>query len=99
AGRGLPAPPPQDRYADALARTRFGRPRTVFAPGRPDLVQDADGVLAFYYSTSFTAPQLFGDRLDAYERDARELLAARAPSGLFWDWPGDTALIIAAKRA
>jgi SAM-dependent methyltransferase len=35
-----------DRYEDALARTRFGVPRIVFAPGRPDIVRSTDSVVA-----------------------------------------------------
>jgi SAM-dependent methyltransferase len=86
-----------ERYEDALARTRFGKPRVVFAPGRPDVVRDVDGVLAGYLSMSYAAPHLFGDRLDAFEADVRALLTERSPSGLFWDWPGDTEILLAPK--
>lgn len=86
-----------DRYEDALARTRFGRPRSIFCVGRADIVQDIDGVLANYWSTSFAAPHLFGERLHAFEGDLRAELAARSPSGLFWDWPGDTEIFLARK--
>jgi SAM-dependent methyltransferase len=95
AGQGYT--PPFERYADALARTRFGAPRSVFAPGRPDIVRDVDGVLAGYLSTSYAAPHLFGDRLDAFVGDVRALLTERSPSGLFWDWPGDTEILLARK--
>lgn len=70
----------------------------MFAPGRADIVQDADLVLSNYHSTSFAAPHLFGDRLEAFRRDVRAELAARSPSGLFWDWPGDTLILLARKR-
>jgi SAM-dependent methyltransferase len=86
-----------DRWQDALGRTRFGRGRQVFARGRADIVQDADGVLANYLSMSFAAPHLFGDRLPSFEDDVRTLLAERSPAGLFWDWPGDTEIVIATK--
>jgi len=86
-----------DRWQDALGRTQFGRGRQVFAPGRADIVQDSDGVLANYLSMSFAAPHLFGDRLPSFESDVREVLAERSPSGLFWDWPGDTEIVIATK--
>jgi SAM-dependent methyltransferase len=86
-----------ERYEDALARTRFGKPRVVFAPGRPDVVRDVDGVLAGYLSMSYAAPHLFGDRLDAFTADVRALLNSRSPSGLFWDWPGDTEILLAPK--
>jgi SAM-dependent methyltransferase len=98
AGRGYSSPPP-DRYEHALERTRFGAPRVLFAPGRADIVQDADGVLSNYYSMSFAAPHLFGADIEAFERDVRAVLAARSPTGLFWDWPGDTEILIATKPA
>jgi SAM-dependent methyltransferase len=97
AGRGFT--PDFERYAEALARTRFGAPKSVFAPGRPDIVRDVDGVLAGYLSTSYSAPHLYGDRLDAFEADVRALLIERSPDGLFWDWPGDTEILLARKPA
>jgi SAM-dependent methyltransferase len=89
--------PPTDRWEAALRRTRFGQPREVVSPGRTDIVQDSDGVLANYLSMSFCAPHLFGDRLDSFEAELRRTLAERSPSGLFWDWPGDTDIVIADK--
>jgi SAM-dependent methyltransferase len=96
AGRGFRTEPP-DRYEDALARTRFGAPRQLFAPGRPDIVQDVDGIVAAFFSMSFAVPHLFGERRDAFEADLRALLEATSPDGLFWDWPGDTAIMLARK--
>ncbi len=96
AGQGFAAAPP-DRYEDALARTRFGEPERFYAPGRPDLVQDIDGVIANYLSTSFCAPHLFGDRLAEFEAAMRRELGARSASGLFWDWPGDTEILLARR--
>jgi len=78
-------------FEDVLAGTRFGMPRTIFAPGVPDLVRDSESVLSGYFSMSSSAPPLFGDRVDDFARDVRELLAGR----VFWDWPGDTAVIVA----
>ena len=95
-GQGVAAPP-VDRWEDALGRTRFGRPRHIFAPGRPDIVQDVDGVLANYLSMSYAAPHLFGNRLEQFEAEVRQELTKWSPSGLFWDWPGDTEIAIAAK--
>jgi SAM-dependent methyltransferase len=86
-----------DRWQDALGRTRFGRGRQVLAPERADIVQDFDGVLANYLSMSFAAPHLFGDRLPSFESDVREVLEDRSPSGLFWDWPGDIEIVIVTK--
>jgi SAM-dependent methyltransferase len=97
-GKGF-VPPPVDRFEDALARTRFGSSRSVFAPGRPDIVQDIDGVVALYYSSSWAAPHLFGERRTAFEAELRALLRAHSPAGLFWNWPGDTAIVIGTKPA
>lgn len=88
---------PDERFEDTLAKTRFGGSRTVWAPGRPDLVQDLDGVVANYFSMSFAAPRLFGERRADFEADLRRLLLDHSPDGLFWDWPGDTELVIATK--
>lgn len=96
AGRGFATPQP-DRYEDALARTRFGAPRHVFAPGRPDVVRDVDSLVAGCFSMSWSAPHLFGDRQPPFEEELRALLLSRSPEGLFWDWPGDTELVIATK--
>jgi SAM-dependent methyltransferase len=90
---------PNDRYEDALARTPFGAARTVFAPGQEDLTRDVDGVISGYLSMSFAAPHRFGARLDDFVADARSLLAPLTPTGRFWDWPGDTAIVIACKAS
>jgi SAM-dependent methyltransferase len=96
AGQGL-RPDTHERYEDALVRTRFGKPQVLWAPGRPDIVRDVNGVLAGYLSMSYAAPHLFGDRVDAFEADVRALLTERSPTGLFWDWPGDTEILLARK--
>ncbi len=98
AGQGF-ATPPSTRYEESLARTRFGPARIVFAPGRADLVRDVDGVVAGYYSLSWCAPHLFGDRRGRFEAELRELLAAQSVDGRFWDWPGDTEMVIGTKAS
>jgi SAM-dependent methyltransferase len=96
AGQGYASQHP-DRFEDALARTRFGRPRSIYCTGRADIVQDIDGVLANFLSMSFAAPHLFGERRAQFESNLRAELMARSPSGLFWDWPGDTEILLARK--
>ena len=88
---------PAERHEDVLARTRFGRPAAVFLEGRGDLVQSVDDVLANVHSMSYAAPPLFGDRLGAFDADLRALLTSISPSGTFWDWPGDTEVLLARK--
>ena len=96
AGAGV-APVRTHRFEDVLARTRFGTPRTIFAPGIPDLLRDGESVLSGYLSMSSSAPHLFGDRVEDFARDVRQLLASRSPEGVFWDWPGDTEVILARR--
>jgi precorrin-6B methylase 2 len=88
---------PPVRFADTLSQTRFDGSRTAYAPGRPDLIRDVDTVVANYFSMSYAAPRLFGNRRDDYEADLRQLLHEHSSTGLFWDWPGDTELVIATK--
>jgi SAM-dependent methyltransferase len=86
-------------FADSIERTRFRTSRVVFAAGIPDLLRDIDSVISGYLSLSTSAPHLFADRLDAFVSDARALLERRSDDGLFWDWPGDTEIVIAEKPA
>jgi hypothetical protein len=78
-------------------RTRFGAPTSIFATGIRDLVRNSESVLSGYFSMSSSAPPLFGDRVEEFAGEVRELLAARSPEGVFWDWPGDTEAILARK--
>jgi ubiquinone/menaquinone biosynthesis C-methylase UbiE len=96
AGQGI-APVRTHRFEDVLARSRFGTPRAIFAPGIPALLRDSESVLSGYFSLSSSAPHLFGDRVEDFAGEVRELLTSRSPEGIFWDWPGDTEVILARK--
>jgi len=96
AGQGT-APVRNHRFEDVLVRTRFGAPRWVFLPGVPDLRRDVESILAGYFSFSWAAPHLFGERKDAFAEEVRALLRSRSPDGVFWDWPGDTEIVLARK--
>jgi SAM-dependent methyltransferase len=96
AGHGF-APVRTHRFEDVLAPSRFGRPRAIFAPGIPDLLRDSESVLSGYFSLSSSAPHLFGGRVEDFAGEVRELLRSRSPEGIFWDWPGDTEVILARK--
>jgi SAM-dependent methyltransferase len=85
------------RFEDVLARTRFGVPQQLFVPGIPDLLRDSESVLSGYLSLSSSAPHLFGDRLGDFAGEVRALLASRSADGIFWDWPGDTEVMLARK--
>ena len=96
AGQGI-APVRTHRFEDVLVRTRFGAPRSIFAPGIPNLLRTSESVLSGYLSMSSSAPHLFGDRVEDFADEVRELLTSRSPEGIFWDWPGDTEVILAQK--
>ena len=95
-GQGV-APVRTHRFEDVLVRTRFGVPQQFFVPGIPDLVRDSESVLSGYLFLAISAPHLFGDRLDEFAGEVRALLASRSADGVFWDWPGDTEVVIARK--
>jgi SAM-dependent methyltransferase len=96
AGQGT-APQRAHRFEDVLVRARFGAPEQFFIPGVPDLLRDSESVLSGYFSFSWAAPHLFGDRLDDFATEVRALLAKRSAQGVFWDWPGDTEVVMARK--
>jgi len=95
-GQGF-APIRTHTFEDILVKTRFGQPTVMFAPGKADLLRDIESVLSGYLSMSFSAPHLFGERLPDFENEVRALLTARSPSGWFWDWPGDTEIVLAER--
>jgi hypothetical protein len=80
-----------------LARTRCGVPQQFFVPGLPDLLRDSESVLSGYLSLASSAPHLSGDRLDDFAAEVRALLANRSGEGMFWDWAGDTEVVMARK--
>ncbi len=96
AGQGI-VPERTHRFEDVLVRTRFGVPRQFFLPGIPDLLRDSQSVLSGYLSLSSAAPHLFGDRLEEFAGEVRALLLSRSAEGVFWDWPGDTEVVLARR--
>ena len=96
AGQGI-VPERTHRFEDVLVRTRFGVPRQFFLPGIPDLLRDSQSVLSGYLSLSSAAPHLFGDHLEEFAGEVRALLSSRSAEGVFWDWPGDTEVVLARK--
>lgn len=98
AGRGF-APESAMSHEEVIGKSRFDAPQRLYCPGRPDIVQDVEAVLANYLSTSFAAPHLFGSRLEEFKQAAREALYHQNPEGLFWDWPGDTEILLAARTS
>jgi len=98
-GRGKSPPDPhRERHEVFLARTRFGAPQRLVLPGRTDLVRTVDDAIDAYLATSFAAPDLFGERLGEFRAELTHALRQHTDTGLFWEWPGDTEVLIARKR-
>lgn len=89
--------PRADTYEVSLEHSPFGTSNVTFAPGRRDIVRTADEVVSNSLSMSFAAPDRFGERLGTFVAELTAMLADLSPSGLFHDWPGDTAVIWASK--
>ncbi|HZM79853.1 MAG TPA: class I SAM-dependent methyltransferase [Candidatus Limnocylindrales bacterium] len=88
------APP---RHEVVLAASPFGPPSRIVLAGRADLIRTPDDILANLYSTSFAAPDRFGERRAEFEQELRTLLARHSPDGRFWEWPGDTEVLLAVR--
>jgi len=89
---------PGDEWG-VLRAAGFQPPETVRVEGGQPLERTAGDVVAHVFSSSSTAPHLFGDRLDAFERELRGVLAAAAPDGLFSERVGDLELVFYRRPA
>jgi SAM-dependent methyltransferase len=82
AGRGFRNTSPSGE--DAVFRAAGFRPEEVVdVPDGRLIERTIDDVVANVFSSSPTAPHLFGDRRDQFERDLRLLLAEESPTGRF----------------
>lgn len=82
AGQGIRNTSPGNE--DAVFRSVGYRPaqRVVVPDGRL-MARTIDDLVAGVFSSSSTAPHLFGSRIQAFEADLRAELAAASPSGMF----------------
>jgi len=82
AGRGIrnTSPAGEDAVFQAAG---FAPAQEVVVPGGRRLDRTIDDIVAGVFSSSATAPHLFGDPLAHFEADLRSLLAEASPSGLF----------------
>jgi SAM-dependent methyltransferase len=81
-------------YADLLLRMGFTRVQRLLLPGRTDLLVTSDHVIDTYLSTSFAAPDRFGDALPEFRAEVTALLRRHSPDDRFLEWPGDTEVIL-----
>jgi len=82
AGQGIRTSSPSDEDGVFRAAGFVGPDRFIVTDGRI-LDRTADDVVAHVFSTSSTAPHLFGDRVAGFERQLRAALAEASPSGRF----------------
>jgi SAM-dependent methyltransferase len=82
AGRGIRNTSPDGEDA-VFRQAGFLPAETVTVPDQRAVEQTADDIVARVFSSSSTAPHLFGDRRDDYEADLRKILAQASPAGRF----------------
>lgn len=82
AGQGIrnTSPDGEDRV---FQQAGFLPAETVLVPDQRAVVRTVDDIVAEVFSMSSTAPHLFGDRQDSYERDLRDVLTEASPAGRF----------------
>lgn len=82
AGEGIRNTSP-DGEDQVFQQAGFLPAETVTVPDQRAVERTADDVVALVFSSSSTAPHLFGVRREDYERDMREILAQASPPGRF----------------
>jgi hypothetical protein len=53
-----------------------------------------DDIVAWVYSLSGSAPHLFGEQRDTFERELRAILRQATPTGWFSEQPPDTEVFV-----
>jgi hypothetical protein len=82
AGRSIRNNSPDDED-DVLRAAGFVGPERVSVRDGRVVDRSIDALVDETLSKSSTAPHLFGDRLEVFERDLRRLLGRASPTGLF----------------
>jgi ubiquinone/menaquinone biosynthesis C-methylase UbiE len=82
AGRGIRNTSPAGED-EVFQQAGFLPAETVTVTDQRAVERTIDDIVARVFSTSSTAPHLFGDRREDYERDLREILAQASPPGRF----------------
>lgn len=80
-------------YSDIMRESRFSHVDEYTVPVTRTWTPDA--ILGYLYSTSFAAPQLFGDRLSEFDQEVRTTLARLSDTGTF---PEDNEFVIRIGR-
>ena len=83
AGRGVLPRGTASGEVEILDAAGFGPVKHLTVAGAGVLERSVDQVMAAVFSLSSSAPHLFGDRLEAFETDLRELLQSHSADGRF----------------
>ena len=92
AGQGVLRHGTPDNERVVLADAGFRPCRVVLVEGREVLGRSVDDVIAEVFSTSGSAPHLFGADRHRFETDLRSLLEDASDQGWFSEWLGDVQL-------
>jgi SAM-dependent methyltransferase len=79
---------------DVMLAAGFDAPRRLDVSGAGVLERSEDDVVAYVYSRSLSAPHLFGERREEFERDLRALLRRFSPQGRFCERARQLELVI-----
>ena len=79
---------------EALDAAGFGEPRELDVPAGLIYERSEDDIVASVYSQSRSAPHLFGERLDDFERDLRDLLREHASADGYRERVRDMSLLV-----
>jgi hypothetical protein len=83
AGQGTLVNGTPNREDLVLARAGFERFERHVVPAGEVVNRTADDIVAWAFSRSDSAPHLFGDRLEDFERDLRTVLQQASPDNRF----------------
>ena len=99
AGRGtLPSGTPADEE-EVMLGAGFAGPRRRLVPGGRTFERSEDEIVASVYSTSSSAPHLFGPNRDEFDRELRRLLRRVSPERRFSEREHDVELVIWTRPA
>ncbi|MFE4371569.1 class I SAM-dependent methyltransferase [Streptomyces sp. NPDC056835] len=94
AGRGVLRYGTPSGEAAVLGRAGFSGPERYVVPGGQALERSCDEVVALVFSTSSSAPHLFGTRRDDFEADLGRLLRETSRAGRFSERQPSTEVFI-----
>jgi hypothetical protein len=79
---------------DVMRAAGFRGPVRIGVPRGEIVERTADDIVSSMFSLSWSAPHLFGDRVEAFEADLRDLLRTTSPGGVFSERAREIELVI-----